>query len=110
MCRVSVRPHEEEVARLVAGELDRRVLGNLADLPPIRDRGHPQPQLLEHVLAGDDAEALLDPAIGQTMIDTAQNLAQRYGLRREEVDAFARRAREFLEVVVGGLQAPDPKK
>lgn len=34
-------------------------------------------------------EALLDPAIGQTMIDTAQNLAQRYGLRREEVDAFA---------------------
>jgi acetyl-CoA C-acetyltransferase len=34
-------------------------------------------------------EALLDPAIAQTMIDTAQNLAQRYGLRREEVDAFA---------------------
>ncbi|MCY1492297.1 Beta-ketoadipyl-CoA thiolase [compost metagenome] len=34
-------------------------------------------------------EALLDPAIGQTMIDTAQNLAQRYGIRREEVDAFA---------------------
>lgn len=34
-------------------------------------------------------EALLDPAIGQTMIDTAQNLTQRYGLRREEVDAFA---------------------
>lgn len=34
-------------------------------------------------------EALLDPAIGQTMIDTAQNLAKRYGLRRDEVDAFA---------------------
>lgn len=34
-------------------------------------------------------EALIDPAIGQSMIDTAQNLAQRYGLRREEVDAFA---------------------
>ena len=34
-------------------------------------------------------EALLDPAIGQTMIDTAQNLARRYGMRREEVDAFA---------------------
>jgi sugar phosphate isomerase/epimerase len=28
----------------------------------------------------------------------------------EEVDAVARRAREFLEVVVGGLLAPDPKK
>ena len=34
-------------------------------------------------------EALLDPAIAQTMIDTAQNLAKRYGLRREEVDALA---------------------
>ncbi|MDF0729501.1 thiolase family protein [Pseudomonas entomophila] len=34
-------------------------------------------------------EALLDPAIGQGMIDTAENLAQRYGLRRAEVDAFA---------------------
>ena len=34
-------------------------------------------------------EALLDPAIAQTMIDTAQNLAKRYGLRREEVDAVA---------------------
>ncbi|MBD2837195.1 thiolase family protein [Pseudomonas sp. JM0905a] len=34
-------------------------------------------------------EALLDPAIGQTMIDTAQNLAQRYGIGRDEVDRFA---------------------
>ncbi|CAM3954192.1 thiolase family protein [Ectopseudomonas alcaliphila] len=34
-------------------------------------------------------EALLDPAIAQTMIDTAQNLAKRHGLRREEVDAVA---------------------
>ncbi|MEO4045920.1 thiolase family protein [Pseudomonas sp. CAU 1711] len=34
-------------------------------------------------------EALLDPAIGQTMLGTAQNLARRYGLRREEVDGFA---------------------
>ncbi|HBO6052660.1 thiolase family protein [Pseudomonas aeruginosa] len=34
-------------------------------------------------------EALLDPAIGQTMIDTAHNLAMRHGLQRNEVDAFA---------------------
>lgn len=34
-------------------------------------------------------EALLDPTIGQTMIDTAQNLARLYGICREEVDRFA---------------------
>lgn len=34
-------------------------------------------------------EALIDPAIGQTMIDTAQNLANRYGIGREDVDHYA---------------------
>ncbi|MCL4800129.1 MAG: thiolase family protein [Burkholderiales bacterium] len=34
-------------------------------------------------------EALLDPAANATMGDTAENLAQRYGITREEVDRFA---------------------
>ncbi len=34
-------------------------------------------------------EALLDPAAGINMIQTAENLASRYGITREAVDAFA---------------------
>ncbi|WP_296873409.1 thiolase family protein [Tibeticola sp.] len=34
-------------------------------------------------------EALLDPAAGINMIQTAENLARRYGITREAVDAFA---------------------
>jgi acetyl-CoA C-acetyltransferase len=34
-------------------------------------------------------EALKDPAAGINMIQTAENLAKRYGITREEVDAFA---------------------
>lgn len=48
-------------------------------------------------------EALLDPAADVTMGGTAENLAKRFGISREEVDAFAARsfdralaAREFL--------------
>lgn len=39
-------------------------------------------------------EALLDPAVGLSMMQTAENLARRYGLRREEVDAYALRSFE----------------
>lgn len=39
-------------------------------------------------------EALTDPAADISMIRTAENLAQRYGLRREDVDAFAARSFE----------------
>ena len=35
-------------------------------------------------------EALNDPAAGINMIQTAENLAKKYGITREEVDAFAR--------------------
>ena len=42
-------------------------------------------------------EALNDPAPGISMIQTAENLAQRYGITREEVDAFA--ARSFARAV-----------
>lgn len=42
-------------------------------------------------------EALTDPAVDISMIRTAENLAQRYGLTREEVDAFA--ARSFQRAV-----------
>ena len=34
-------------------------------------------------------EALKDPAAGINMIQTAENLARKYGITREEVDAFA---------------------
>ncbi|MBS3982202.1 MAG: thiolase family protein [Dethiobacter sp.] len=34
-------------------------------------------------------EALKDPAAGVNMIQTAENLAKKYGIRREEVDQFA---------------------
>ena len=34
-------------------------------------------------------EALKDPAAGINMIETAENLAKKYGISREEVDAFA---------------------
>ena len=34
-------------------------------------------------------EALKDPAAGINMIETAENLAKKYGITREEVDAFA---------------------
>ena len=34
-------------------------------------------------------EALKDPAAGINMIQTAENLAQKYGIRREDVDQFA---------------------
>ena len=34
-------------------------------------------------------EMLHDPSCGITMIQTAENLARQYGIRREEVDAFA---------------------
>ncbi len=37
-------------------------------------------------------EALTDPAADISMIRTAENLAQRYGLTREDVDAFAARS------------------
>jgi acetyl-CoA C-acetyltransferase len=37
-------------------------------------------------------EALLDPACGCTMGDTAENLARRYDISRAEVDAFAARS------------------
>ncbi|AXS42228.1 thiolase family protein [Breoghania sp. L-A4] len=37
-------------------------------------------------------EALLDPAASCTMGDTAENLAKRYQITREEVDAFASRS------------------
>ena len=39
-------------------------------------------------------EALSDPAAGINMIRTAENLAQRYGITREAVDAFAARSFE----------------
>ncbi len=39
-------------------------------------------------------EALTDPAADISMIRTAENLAQRYGLTREDVDAFAARSFE----------------
>ncbi len=42
-------------------------------------------------------EALTDAAPGISMIQTAENLAQRYGITREEVDAFA--ARSFTRAV-----------
>ncbi|MGA8010508.1 MAG: acetyl-CoA C-acyltransferase, partial [Thiomonas sp.] len=42
-------------------------------------------------------EALTDPAAGISMIQTAENLAQRYGIAREAVDAFA--ARSFARAV-----------
>ena len=37
-------------------------------------------------------EALKDPAAGINMIQTAENLAQKYGITREQVDAFAARS------------------
>ena len=37
-------------------------------------------------------EALFDPAAGISMIETAENLARRYGLSRGEVDCFAARS------------------
>lgn len=42
-------------------------------------------------------EALTDPAPGISMIQTAENLARRYGISREEVDLFA--ARSFEQAV-----------
>ncbi len=39
-------------------------------------------------------EALTDPATGISMIQTAEKLAQQYGITREEVDAFASRSFE----------------
>mgnify|MGYP001566150145 CR=1 FL=1 len=39
-------------------------------------------------------ETLNDPAPGISMIQTAENLAQRYGITREDVDAFAARSFE----------------
>lgn len=42
-------------------------------------------------------EALMDPAADVSMGDTAENLARRYDLNREEVDAFA--ARSFARAV-----------
>jgi len=39
-------------------------------------------------------EALFDPAVGLSMMQTAENLARRYGLGREEVDAYALRSFE----------------
>jgi len=42
-------------------------------------------------------ETLNDPAPGISMIQTAENLAQRYGITREEVDAFA--AQSFARAV-----------
>ncbi|MFN3295082.1 thiolase family protein [Caldimonas sp.] len=37
-------------------------------------------------------ESLNDTAVGASMIQTAENLARRYGITREEVDAFASRS------------------
>ncbi|MBD9518180.1 thiolase family protein [Pseudomonas sp. PDM22] len=37
-------------------------------------------------------EALFDPAVSLSMMQTAENLARRHGLRREEVDAYALRS------------------
>ena len=42
-------------------------------------------------------EALLDPSCGFTMGDTAENLAKRHGITREDTDAFA--ARSFARAV-----------
>jgi acetyl-CoA C-acetyltransferase len=39
-------------------------------------------------------ESLTDPAVGISMIQTAENLAKKYGITREEVDAFASRSFE----------------
>jgi acetyl-CoA C-acetyltransferase len=39
-------------------------------------------------------EALTDPSAGVSMIQTAENLAQQYGITREAVDAFASRSFE----------------
>jgi acetyl-CoA C-acetyltransferase len=39
-------------------------------------------------------EALKDPAVGINMIQTAENLAKKYGITREEVDEFASRSFE----------------
>ena len=39
-------------------------------------------------------ESLQDPAAGVSMIQTAENLAQRYGISREDVDRFAARSFE----------------
>lgn len=37
-------------------------------------------------------EALFDPAVGLSMMQTAENLARHHGLRRDEVDAYALRS------------------
>ncbi|MEQ9347902.1 MAG: thiolase family protein [Thalassospira sp.] len=37
-------------------------------------------------------EALMDPAVSCTMGDTAENLAKKYGITREDVDRFAERS------------------
>ena len=42
-------------------------------------------------------EALMDPAAGINMIQTAENLAKKYAITREEVDAFA--SRSFAKAV-----------
>ena len=51
-------------------------------------------------------EALLDPAVGCTMGDTAEKLARRYDIRRPEVDTYAARSFErALEAQASGFLA-----
>jgi acetyl-CoA C-acetyltransferase len=52
-------------------------------------------------------EALIDPAPGIDMIATAENLARKYGITREEVDAFAAQsfARALAAQAAGRLAA-----
>jgi acetyl-CoA C-acetyltransferase len=52
-------------------------------------------------------EALIDPAPGIDMIATAENLAKKYGITREEVDAFAAQsfARALAAQAAGRLAA-----
>jgi acetyl-CoA C-acetyltransferase len=63
---------------------------------PIAAFDHRQGFRLGAPLGFKDAlwESLTDPAAAISMIQTAENLAQRYGITREDVDAFASRSFE----------------
>ncbi len=117
-CGSGVKAIETAAQQVMLGEVEVALAGgyeNMTRTPAILDRmrfGYRMGNA--PVLDGMYRDGLLDPLCGLVMGETAENLAQKYGIPREEQDEFAlrsqqkaeatkeRRAKEIIPVEVPG--------
>src|SRR5438132_3685639 len=85
---------EEEVAGLVAGELDGRVLGHLLDVGPLGRRRHADLEEAEHLLAGQHAD------IGPEQLDEGLGEGRVRAARRVEHGLHAARGHDHARALV----------